>query len=168
MDLDIEQIRNTKSSAIFSSCANYRYILTREWDVMKGKLMFIMLNPSTADQHVNDPTVHRCQERAMRMDFGGFIVCNIFGYKSTDPRELKNCPDPVGEANDRYILEAARIAEKIICAWGTHGLFRNRGKIVRKMLLDCDYDLHCLGINKNGTPKHPLYLPYKARIITYP
>ena len=83
--------------------------------------VFLMLNPSTADAIDNDPTVERCLRRALKMGFGGLMVCNTFAYRSTDPEKLYEVEDPVGPENDQIILARARSAGMVICGWGTHG-----------------------------------------------
>jgi hypothetical protein len=123
-----------------------------------------MLNPSIANQEINDPTVERCQKRAFNMGLGGIEVVNIFALVSTDPGALYASQDPVGELNDKVIVSAAEKAEMIICAWGVHGKYRYRGKEVEDLLRRSFEDkLFVLGLNYDGTPKHPLYLSYKKQ-----
>ena len=112
------------SVAIYSDCEKYRYALTRTWDAEGGKVLFVMLNPSTATEVQNDPTVERCERRAHALGFGAFRVCNIFAYRATDPRDMRTQDDPNGPDNDAAILEAADWADAIVCAWGTHGEHR--------------------------------------------
>jgi hypothetical protein len=113
------------SSATFSLCRKYSYTLVRRWS--DGPLLhFIMLNPSTADEVVNDPTVERCERRACMWHYGGLIVTNLFAWRSTDPAELRRVPDPVGPDNDEALVEAAHRAQLIVCAWGRDGALRGR------------------------------------------
>jgi hypothetical protein len=106
-----------KSSCVFSPCLQYRYILKREFKKdAKRFLVFIMLNPSTADESSNDPTVLRCQNHALNRDFDGFIVLNIFAFRSTDPKNMTKQKDPVGKDNDKHILKVLKKHKDIICA----------------------------------------------------
>ena len=147
-------------SAIFSPCRQWRYLLTRTWLTGKGVCLFIMLNPSTADETINDPTVTRCIKYAERWGYQSLQVANLFGWRATDPSELKVVNDPVGSDNDTHIAQAMAGADLIVCAWGDHGSQRNRSKTVRAYSsLVCDVPLHYLKLNKSGEPQHPLYLP---------
>jgi hypothetical protein len=119
-----------------------------------------MLNPSTAEEIVNDPTVERCERRARDMGYGGLRVANIFALRSTDPGALYGHKDPVGEDNDRAILESILGAGIVICAWGGHGNLHNRGKAVLDLISKAGVTPHYLVLNKDGTPKHPLYVGY--------
>lgn len=145
--------------AIFSPCRQYRYLLWRRWDAHRHPLLCLMLNPSTADETVNDPTVERCERRARRMGFGGVEVCNLFAFRATDPREMKAAADPVGPKNDCAILTAALAAGMILCAWGNHGSHRDRANQVEMMLREKGHQLHALRITGAGHPAHPLYMP---------
>ena len=93
------------SVAVYSECERYRYSLTRIWDQTGQRVMFVMLNPSTATEVQNDPTVERCERRARALGFGGFRVTNIFAWRDTDPRQMRAAADPVGPGNDAAILE---------------------------------------------------------------
>ena len=146
-----------RSSAVFSRCGLYRYALTREWG-QGGRVTFVMLNPSTADHRRNDPTIARCENRARDMGATGFRIVNLFAFRATYPRELRAAPDPVGPGNDADICRAARWADQVICAWGTHGGLQGRGQKVQNMLRGLGVDLLHLGLTNGGAPKHPLYL----------
>jgi hypothetical protein len=149
--------RNT--GAVFSPCKKYRYTLWRLW-ADSPPAMFLLLNPSTADEVKNDPTVERCERRARAMGFGGLVVCNLFAIRATDPRVMKRDLAPVGPENDRSILEHARQAGMVIAGWGTHGAHLRRGELVRHLLKSNGIALHCLELTKEGHPKHPLYVGY--------
>jgi len=151
------------TGATFSPCKQYRYRLWRVWDHDKPRLLFCMLNPSTADEAVNDPTVERCERRARAMGYGGLEVVNIFAYRATDPRVMKAQDDPVGPDNDTYLVMAAQQAGMIVCGWGTHGGHLNRGLLVARMLHQRGFKLHCLTITKGGQPGHPLYIGYDVQ-----
>jgi hypothetical protein len=145
--------------AVFSSCNTYRYRLWRVWDD-KPPAVFIMLNPSTADAFENDPTVERCERRARAMGYGGLRVANIFALRSTDPKALYKHPQPIGTENDQAILESIADAGIVICAWGSHGNYKNRGNEVIELIRSVNITPHYLAMNLDSTPKHPLYVSY--------
>ncbi|WP_238371928.1 DUF1643 domain-containing protein [Heliomarina baculiformis] len=148
------------SVAVYSDCERYRYSLTRVWDPAGDKTLFVMLNPSTATEVQNDPTVERCERRARTLGFGAFRVTNIFAWRDTDPRLMRAAADPVGPENDAAILEGAAWADRIIAAWGTHGAHLARGPEVERLLRQTGMPLFTLGLTKEGHPKHPLYIGY--------
>lgn len=151
------------STAVYSDCEAYRYTLTRIWDPDGRKALFVMLNPSTATEVQNDPTVERCERRARALGFGAFRVTNIFAYRATDPRVMRATADPVGPGNDAAIAESAPWADQIICAWGTHGAHLDRGPAVEALLRATGRPLFHLGLSKAGHPKHPLYISYSQQ-----
>lgn len=151
------------STALYSPCQNYRYTLTRVWNPDGPKALFVMLNPSTATEVQNDPTVERCERRARALGFGAFRVCNIFAYRATDPRVMRAQADPVGPGNDAAIAESALWADRIVCAWGTHGAHLGRGPAVEALLRATERRLYHLGLSKAGHPKHPLYIGYSQQ-----
>ena len=151
------------STAIYSDCENYRYSLTRIWDDSAPRVLFVMLNPSTATEVQNDPTVERCERRARTLGYGSFCVCNIFAYRATDPKKMRAQVDPVGPENDPAITDAATWANDIVCAWGTHGAHMDRGADVEHMLRRQPKALTHLGLSIAGHPKHPLYIGYKVQ-----
>lgn len=156
----IDFLRET--TADFSPCRKYRYRLVRRWGNGPA-VMFLMLNPSTADEFTNDPTVERCERRARQMGFSELRVCNLFAFRATEPEEMLVAEDPVGPDNDQAILEEADKVDMIVCAWGVHGAFRGRSSRVVRMLLEAGHTLHCLSLTSSGEPGHPLYLPYQAK-----
>src|SRR5262249_26275901 len=113
-------------SAAFSPCRKFRYSLSRTWNPKLASVMFVGLNPSTADEQEDDPTVRRCIGFARKWKFGGVILVNLFAYRTTDPSGLLEAADPIGPANDRHILASARGAGCIVLAWGTRGVFLDR------------------------------------------
>ncbi|MEM7644451.1 MAG: DUF1643 domain-containing protein [Pseudomonadota bacterium] len=152
------------SIAVYSDCEQYRYDLVRTWDDRATRINFVMLNPSTATELANDPTVERCERRARALGHGAFRVTNIFAYRATDPKDMRAHPDPVGgPANDHAIAEAARWADTVVCAWGTHGAHLARGAAVAALLRDTGKPLATLGLSKDGHPKHPLYIGYAVQ-----
>jgi hypothetical protein len=151
------------STAVYSDCERYRYSLTRIWDPTGNRVNFVMLNPSTATEVQNDPTVERCERRARALGYGSFAVTNIFAWRDTDPRAMRAAPDPVGPQNDAAIFERAGWANHVIAAWGTHGAHLNRGAQVATLLATTQRPLYHLGLSQAGHPKHPLYLPYSQQ-----
>ncbi|AXI48268.1 hypothetical protein C1J03_21090 [Sulfitobacter sp. SK012] len=151
------------STAVYSDCERYRYALTRVWDPTAQSVLFVMLNPSTATEVHNDPTVERCERRARTLGYGGFRVTNIFAYRATDPRDMRAATDPIGPDNDRMITKGVQWATDVIAAWGTHGAHLDRGATVGAMLRQLDKPVFHLGLTKHGHPKHPLYLRYTAQ-----
>lgn len=151
---------DSASVAEYSDCEAYRYVLTRVWDAAGSKVAFVMLNPSTATEVQNDPTVERCERRARALGFGAFAVVNIFAYRATDPRVMRAQGDPVGAGNDAAILAAVDWADSVVCAWGSHGAHLGRGAAVASLLRSTGRPLMQLGLTKGGQPKHPLYIGY--------
>jgi hypothetical protein len=148
------------STAVYSGCERYRYALTREWAPERGRLLCVMLNPSTATEAQNDPTVERCERRARALGYGAFCVCNIFAFRATDPKVMRAAADPVGPGNDAAIAEGAAWADRVLCAWGTHGAHLGRGPAVEALLRATRRPLCHLGLTKEGHPRHPLYVGY--------
>lgn len=148
--------------ALFSQDRKYRYSLTIKWGV--GELInFLMLNPSTADEVQNDPTVERCERRARMWGYSGVIITNIFALRSTDPHGLYMDSNPVGSvANDVAIIRMAHKSQgNIICGWGGHGELNGRGLTVKTNLHLAGFPLMYLRMSKaTGQPWHPLYVPY--------
>jgi hypothetical protein len=133
----------------------YRYSLWRTWDAGLPRVMFIGLNPSTADATLDDPTLVRCIGYARDWGYGGLYTTNLFAYRATDPRDMKSAPAPVGPDNDRVIGELAGRVDRVIAAWGNDGAWLGRADTVRAMLPE----LYYLRMNRAGQPAHPLYLP---------
>lgn len=118
-----------------------------------------MLNPSTADESADDPTVAKCQRYARAWGYGRLLVGNVFSLRSTDPAHLYSHPDPVGPENDVALDAMAGQAKIIVCAWGNHAALGERGRAVEERLRTAGHTLHVLRINLTGAPAHPLYLP---------
>jgi hypothetical protein len=149
---------------IFSPDRVYRYVLWREWGPRYDKYaMFIGLNPSTADETTDDPTVRRCVGFAKAWGYAALCMTNLFAYRSTDPAIMMCQPSPVGPFNDWYLTECARDAGVIVAAWGTHGRHAERDRQVQN-LLTC---LKCLGVTKDGSPRHPLYVKGSTVLVEY-
>jgi hypothetical protein len=143
----------------------HRWDLWRIWDQAKPLRIWVMLNPSTADETDNDPTVERCEIRNITDGFGGLVVLNIFGLCSTDPKQLYTHLDPIGGHNDvviQYWLSKLSVGQ-VVCAWGTHGVYRDRGSRVMQLIKVMGLRAHVLKFNKDGTPVHPLYVSYDIK-----
>lgn len=143
--------------ATFSPCRQYRYTLHRQWGT-EWPVMFIGLNPSTATEELDDPTIRRCMGYARAWGLGGLIMTNLFAYRATDPKVMKAQAEPVGTENDDSILVAAESAAIVVAAWGAHGTHLDRGKQMRQLFDDAGVRLHYLQLTKDGHPGHPLYL----------
>lgn len=160
---------------IFSPCRKYRYTLWREWDMMNPTYcQFIGLNPSTADEVQDDPTIRRCIDYAKRWGFGALCMTNAFAWRETDPEKMKAQSAPIGETtpdfgshyqvNDEWLERIARGAGIVIAAWGRDGSHLKRDRRIIELLGD---KLFCLGTNGDGTPKHPLYLSKTLKLIPF-
>jgi hypothetical protein len=152
-----------ESTALLSPDKIYRYSLTRVWDRDKPRACFVMLNPSAADETQDDPTIRRCIGFSERWGYGSLAVVNLFAYRTHDPRILKAAPDPIGADNDRHVLEAALNAGLTIAAWGVHGHAHGHSR----RFISRIQPVHCLGVTKNGAPKHPLYVRGNAEPTAY-
>ena len=147
--------------ATFAPGRRYRYRLWRAWDADADRVLFVLLNPSTADERVNDPTIRRCIAFARSWGFGGVEIVNIFAYRSTDPAALREIPDPIGPRNDYHIKAARRRSTRCIAAWGNHGTHLDRAARVLRTLHRLG-DVDCLCRTKTGQPGHPLYISSKT------
>lgn len=145
----------------FSEDRKYRYTLTKKFvSVPRSICVFIGLNPSTADENQDDPTIRRCIGYASHWGYEALTMLNIFAYRSTDPKVLyQKSFDPIGSDNDQHIVVAAQGANLVICAWGAHGELNGRGFQVKSLLQSLSINLHFLRQNTDGQPTHPLYLP---------
>ncbi|MDA9846241.1 DUF1643 domain-containing protein [bacterium] len=143
----------------FSPDRVHRYSLIHRFNLLMGGnrlMLWIGLNPSTADEQKLDPTLTRIARFSEREGMDGFWMGNLFGMRATDPKVMKAAPDPAGPENDAALLEAAAKCEKVVAAWGVHGEFLDRANHTIKLL--ADYDLWCVGQTKDGHPRHPLYV----------
>jgi hypothetical protein len=151
--------------AIFSDCRKYRYLLTREFAEDEGRVCFIMLNPSTANQTEDDATIRSCTRFAGKLGFGSLWVVNLFAFRSTDPENLNFTFDPIGPDNNKHIMRAVRRSDLVVAAWGKeHVHIKRRAAAVKKLIFKSDRKIYCLGKTKDGSPRHPLYLSYKGLI----
>ena len=145
--------------AELSSDGRYRYRLWRSWGP-GSRCIWIMLNPSTADASVDDPTIRKCMGFAKRWGHDGIEVVNLFALRSTNPRMLYSADDPVGPGNNEAILSAARSWSYVVCGWGNHGGLHNRSaQVVRLLRGECVLTALC--VTKQSQPGHPLYVSYE-------
>ncbi|HEX7861822.1 MAG TPA: DUF1643 domain-containing protein [Verrucomicrobiae bacterium] len=160
----------TDRRTVFSLCRRYRYTLWREWEPLLNRryVQFIGLNPSTADEVQDDPTIRRCIDFAKRWGAGALCMTNAFAWRDTDPEMMKLQRRPIGALNDRYILRVAAEAEFVVAAWGKHGTHRDRDRKLLALLSQIQKPIYCLRVNDDGTPQHPLYIAASTQPIIYP
>lgn len=145
----------------------YRYFLERKTvSNCKDFVNFILLNPSTADENIDDPTIRSCLRITKNLGYQGMWVTNLFAFRATHPADLKKELDSIGSENNAYIKKYAKRSKLIIAAWGNHGSFLNRDKAVIKMLSSIK-PLYCLGITTLGNPKHPLYVKRNTKLLKF-
>lgn len=158
-----------RGNAMFSPCGLYRYRLSRWWTEDPERLVnFLMLNPSTADAERTDATLTRCVRFARDWGFDGLFLTNLYAFRATDPRDLWRAADPVGPANDDYILGIAAMSAEIVVAWGAHGAKGDRAATVLAKLREHGHRPRCLRLTKGGQPEHPLRLPANLTPIDFP
>jgi hypothetical protein len=152
----------TIPGATFDPTGAYRYALWRVWDAKRPPLVFVMLNPSTADGWRVDPTIRRCMGFAQSWGYGALTVVNLFAFRATCPRTLRQADDPIGPANDLHLRNAVASAAAVVFAWGNHGCLHERDRAVLTLLLAQKRRafpaLCCLGTTSAGQPRHPLYV----------
>lgn len=165
------------TGAKFSECRQYRYRLWRVWDATLPRALFVMMNPSTADEVSDDPTVMRQQRRVRGWPIngidmpvcGGVEVVNIFAWRETYSTNLPGLVhqgvDIIGPDNDSAIVEAVKSSAVVICGWGMPGSLLGRGKTVLKLIKDVGGKPYCLRLNDDGSPQHPLYIGYKVKPV---
>ncbi|MEQ5869972.1 DUF1643 domain-containing protein [Sagittula sp. NFXS13] len=147
---------NVESWGYYSPCDVYRYGLRRVWGP-GNELLYVMLNPSTATEVANDPTIERCQRRAVKLGFGGMRIANLFAFRAMHPRDLKRASDPEGPENAGLLHDWSGKAEVTLAAWGVHGVLNGQCGRVAGLLQG---DVRHLGLTKDGHPRHPLYVSY--------
>jgi len=146
------------ATATFNAARTHRYQLTRTWNHDRPPAVFIMLNPSTANAFIADPTITRCRGFAERERAGGLVVVNLFGFRSTDPKVLIHHRNPVGSSNDGILLATVQNARLVIAAWGVPGRLHDRDRKILRLLAEHGVQPMCLDTTKDGMPKHPLYV----------
>lgn len=156
---DVEQGIWGEGTATFDLSRAFRFRLSRVWDTSGPRVNFLMLNPSTADAFQLDPTVRRCVGFARDWGAGSLEVTNVFALRSTDPKGLRRVSEPVGVGNDAAIVAAARAADLVVFAWGSHASYLGRERQVLDMLGAHGIPAVSLRLTSKGHPGHPLYLP---------
>jgi hypothetical protein len=164
-----------EKGATLSDCGRYRYELWRSWDASLPQLAFVGLNPSTADAQEDDATVRRLVRFARDNGCGSLFMVNLFAYRATDPKDLASCPDPIGPDNDTYLDEVWYFAalRRLVLGWGSVKFSRARAKAVLDSARDKKHrgvrlmDVECFGLNKDGAPVHPLYLPATTPLVKF-
>jgi hypothetical protein len=155
-----------ESGAIFDVSSRYRYSLWRAWSAYNPRIAFILLNPSTADEQRNDPTIQRCIGFARAWKFGSMEVVNLFAYRATDAKELLKIDNPVGEENNCYLVQAVERCSTVVVGWGSRGTLLGRDRQVLALLAGRK-DVFCLGITKDGQPRHPLYVKGDTILVPF-
>lgn len=151
-----------RTGAEFDKDRNYRYALWRIWNEDKPVIMFIGLNPSTANELTNDPTIKRVIKLADHNGYGGFYMMNLFAIISSDPKYLLSCADPLGQ-NDHWLDNIAMECDAICFAWGVFRQAKERAALVKTKFPSA----YCLRKTKDGHPWHPLFIPAKTKMITF-
>lgn len=154
-----------KSGARFSTCRTWRYALWREWDSQKGFVLFVGLNPSTANEVDNDPTISKCMGFADRWGFGGIYMLNLFAFCATQPERMIGVIDPVGPENDSTFSLYSSKSNLVVAAWGGSVPMRERARLnldtrINFVLRNINTQVHCLGRTQDGSPKHPSRISY--------
>jgi hypothetical protein len=153
--------------AIISECGQYRYLLSRnktQANPIAGPAVFIMLNPSTADATLDDPTIRRCKGFAESWDCNGIIVANLYAFRSSSPKDLWTVADPVGNENDLYLKQLALEFDEVVFAFGANA---KEDRIKQVYDIFKGGKIWCLGTTKAGLPKHPLYIKADQPLIRW-
>jgi len=155
-------------SAVFSPCRQYRYRLSREFGMGDRTVAFVGVNPSIADEAINDATIRKMCGFAMRWGFDRIEVVNLFAWRSTDVRQLARVGDPIGLENDTHIVEVLADASRTVVCWGNRcklpACIRPRVVSVRRLVASFGSDICCLGRTKSGDPRHPVRLSYETQL----
>jgi hypothetical protein len=168
IDRDVDLTGAERGTAWRSADDRYRYLLTRRWDVLRPPLPVVMMNPSTAGAFTADPTITRCAGFARRDKYGGLEVANLYAYRATHPDDLYNADDPIGPDNDTTLADLAGLSPVIVVAWGAlAGQIGDRAREVTRILTRNGAELRCLGVTKDGHPRHPLYVRGDTPLIPW-
>ncbi len=163
----MNDLLGASKDAVFSPSGLYRYRLSRIWEPTKPPLVWIMLNPSTADAEIDDPTIRRCMSFSRREGAGSMEVLNLFALRSTDPAALLSAADPIGPDNDHWIAEVTRGQDRVVCAWGAYGYLLDRGREVVRRLRDREIPMQTFGLTVHRQPKHPLYISGDLPLVEF-
>lgn len=154
---------DNNNGAEFSKCRRYRYALWRIWDEVKAPVMFIGLNPSTANEATNDPTIRRVIHFAKAWGHGGVYMLNCFPFVSTNPNDLRTEGNQA--LNDHWLYKCAAKSSRIVFAWGAFSVVRDLGRDIE--LKGMFPQAQALVINADGTPRHPLYVKGDTVPVTF-
>lgn len=157
-----------ETDAVISDCGKYRYLLRRTWDHSKPRVLYVMLNPSTADASIDDPTIRSCVRLAKSWGYGGIEVVNLFGWRATDPDELPKQFDPTGPDNEGVVENAINRCDIVVFAWGVCKFAERRGRKLRDTVRRHRPMVYCIGKTKDGHPKHPLYIKSGTPLQAFP
>jgi len=160
-------------AAVISDCGTYRYSLRRTWNDDSRGVLWVMLNPSTADASKDDPTIRKVCGFTRQWCFGDALVCNLFAFRATDPKELqrahKRGVDIIGPENLEHLRKWSQRAQRIVVAWGAHAEpYDATVDRVMTVLRSHNHQLYCLGTSKSGQPRHPLMLAYSTPVVAFP
>lgn len=147
-----------ENDAVISDCGRYRYLLRRTWDCSKPRALLVMLNPSTADATLDDATIRSCVRLLSGQGYGSMEVVNVYAYRATDPRELRDQADPFGPCNESTVAAAIHRCDVVICAWGAYPPARQHATAILNEARAHRPATYCFGRTKDGAPKHPLYI----------
>lgn len=150
--------RYLENDAAISDCGRYRYLLRRTWDAKKPRALLVMLNPSTADARLDDPTIRSCVRLLSALNYGSLEVVNVFGWRATKPDELLRVADPIGPGNELAVEAAILRCDVVIYAWGAFPPAAQHSIWIRNLVAGRRPAAYCFGKTKDGSPKHPLYI----------
>lgn len=160
--------RCVERAAVISECSRYRYLLLRTWEPTKARCVYVMLNPSTADADIDDPTIRSCIRLAKEKGFGGLAVVNLYAWRATDPKELPaKQSEALGSANPRAIETAVSQCSTVICAWGAHPYATRNVAGALDIIRLYQRTPYCFGVTQSGAPKHPLYIKSGTPLIPF-
>lgn len=156
-----------ENDAVISDCGSYRYLLRRAWDAKKPRVLYIMLNPSTADAQKDDATIRSCVRLASGLGYGSMEVVNVFAWRATKPDELLLVSDPAGPQNEDHVRLALDRCDIPICAWGAWPPAQEASTYIRNAIRVARPAAFCFGKTASGAPKHPLYIKSGTPLETY-
>jgi hypothetical protein len=167
-----QQFGVNSTGALLSACGDFRYHLFRVWDSSKPPMVFVMLNPSSADGSSDDPTIRRCMRFAKDGGYGGLEVVNCYAYRTSSPKLLKAKGWPIGPDNDHHLqaafIKAAEKGVPVVCAWGADASRTPRAGAVLRMIQQAGAKPVCLGKTAEGYPRHPLYMRSDCALVAFP
>ena len=165
--LSMSKCNSARATATLSDCGRYRYLLERHWGNGTA-CVFVGLNPSTATAETDDATIRKCAALAKAWGFSGMTMANLFAVRCRYPKVLSTHQDPVGPANDRFLLPAIEQAHTMVAMWGNHGL-KSYGQSTRRdqYILSLRDDWQCVGITNQGAPRHPLYVASSSTLVKF-